>query len=128
MWSVLWCEEDYTPDFFPRLTALAQYLKLRYNICVHIISRKALIQFWGKHPDSETLLTRWYKVVEKMDFHSFVELRTVFPSVDRVNDLFIFNIAGNKYRLITSIHFNRSKVYIRHILTHKEYDRGDWKK
>jgi len=95
---------------------------------VHIISRKALIQFWEKYPDSETPLTRWYKVLEKTDFHSFIELRTVFPSVDRVNDLFIFNIAGNKYRLITSIHFNRSKVYIRHVLTHTEYDRGGWKK
>jgi mRNA interferase HigB len=95
---------------------------------VHIISRKALIQFWKKHPDSEPPLTRWYKIVEKTDFHSFSELRNVFPSTDRVNDLFVFNIAGNKYRLITSIHFNRSKVYIRHVLTHSEYDRGDWKK
>lgn len=95
---------------------------------MHIISRKALIQFWEKHPDSETPLARWHKIVDKNDFHSFAELRNVFPSVDRVNDLFIFNIAGNKYRLITSIHFNRGKVYIRRVLTHTEYDRGDWKK
>jgi mRNA interferase HigB len=95
---------------------------------VHIISRKALIMFWGKHPDSEASLARWFKVVDKTEFHSFAELRGVFPSVDKVDDLFIFNIAGNKYRLITSIHFNRGKVYIRHVLTHTEYDRGDWKK
>jgi len=41
--------------------------------------------------------------------------------------LLVFNIAGNKYRLIASIHFNRGKVYIRHVLTHQAYDRGEWK-
>ncbi len=95
---------------------------------MHIISRKALIQFWEKHPESETPLARWYKVVDKTDFHSFAELRRTFSSVDRVDNLFVFNIAGNKYRLITSIHFNRGKVYVRYVLTHPEYDRGDWKK
>jgi len=95
---------------------------------VHVISRKALIQFREKYQDSEIPLARWYKIVDKTDFHSFTELRMIFPSVDRVNDLFIFNIAGNKYRLITSIHFNRGKVYVRHVLTHTDYDRGDWKK
>lgn len=40
----------------------------------------------------------------------------------------IFDIGGNRYRLIAVIHYNRSKVYIRHVLTHAEYDRGDWKK
>jgi mRNA interferase HigB len=40
----------------------------------------------------------------------------------------VFNIGGNKYRLIAAIHFNRQKVYIRHVLTHPEYDRGRWKK
>jgi mRNA interferase HigB len=95
---------------------------------VHIISRRALIQFWEKHPDSKFPLARWYKIVDKTDFRSFIQLRQVFPSVDPVDDLFIFNIAGNKYRLVTSIHFNRGKVYIRYVLTHKEYDRGDWKK
>jgi mRNA interferase HigB len=95
---------------------------------VHIISRRALIQFWEKHPDSKIPLARWYKIVDITDFQSFIQLRKVFPSVDRVDDLFIFNIGGNKDRLITSIHFNRGKVYIRYVLTHKKYDRGDWKK
>jgi mRNA interferase HigB len=95
---------------------------------VHIISRKALIQFWDKHPDSQPSLVRWFKVLQKIDFHNFVELRTVFPSADIVDKWIVFNISGNKYRLIASIHFNRNKVYIRHVLTHAEYDRGDWKK
>jgi len=95
---------------------------------VHIISRKALIRFWIEHPDSKIPLSGWYKIVDKTDFHSFAKLRKALPSVARVDDLFIFDIAGNKYRLITSSHFNRSKVYIRHILSHTEYDREDWKK
>ncbi|MBK9925491.1 MAG: type II toxin-antitoxin system HigB family toxin [Anaerolineales bacterium] len=95
---------------------------------MHIISRKALIQFWEKYPDSKTSLSRWFKVVKTTEFHTFAELRDVFPSADKVQDWIVFNIGGNKYRLIVSVHFNRGKVYIRHVLTHAEYDRGDWKK
>jgi mRNA interferase HigB len=95
---------------------------------MHIISRKALQQFWEEHPDSKTALARWFKIVQKNDFTSFNELRTVFPSADKVGDLIVFNIGGNKYRLIASIHFNRGKLYIRYVLTHAEYDKGAWKK
>jgi len=94
---------------------------------VHIITRKALIQFWKKHPDSQAALLRWFKIVQKSEFQSFAELRVTFPSADKVDQWIVFNIGGNKYRLIASIHFNRGKVYVRHVLTHTEYDRGDWK-
>ena len=66
--------------------------------------------------------------MHKNDFGSFNELRGTFPTADKVGDLIVFNIGGNKYRLIVSIHFNRNKVYIRHVLTHPEYDKGTWKK
>lgn len=95
---------------------------------MHVISRKALRLFWGRYPDSKTALARWFKIMEHMEFESFSELRTVFPSADQVNRWIVFNIAGNKYRLIASIHFNRHKVYVRHILTHPEYGRGTWNK
>lgn len=95
---------------------------------MHVISRKALRLFWEKHADSKQPLTRWFKVMTATDFHSFAELRAAFPSADKVEDWVVFNIGGNKYRLITSIHFNRGKVYVRHILTHVEYDKGAWKK
>ena len=51
----------------------------------------------------------------------------VFASADKVEGLTVFDIGGNKFRLITSIHYNRRKVYIRAVLTHAEYDRGNWK-
>ncbi len=95
---------------------------------MHIISRKALRLFWERHPDSQTALVRWFKVMQQTDFHTFNELRATFPSADKVDDWIVFNIGGNKYRLIASIHFNRGKVYIRHVLTHQEYAREVWKR
>ena len=94
---------------------------------MHIISRKALRLFWEEVPDSASALQRWYRIVNETEYKSFVELRQTFPSADKVGDLIVFNIGGNKIRLITSIHFNRGKVYVRHVLTHEEYDRGTWK-
>lgn len=94
---------------------------------MHIISRKALRQFWDKYPDSESALARWFKIMQRSDFANINELRVTFPMADKVDDFIVFNIGGNKYRLIASIHFNRGKVYIRHVLTHSEYDRRNWK-
>ncbi|MDM8529678.1 type II toxin-antitoxin system HigB family toxin [Anaerolineales bacterium HSG25] len=94
---------------------------------MHIISRRALRDFWERYPDSQKPLSRWFKIVQNSNFSSFAELRNSFPSVDKVGNLIVFNIGGNKYRLITSIHFNRNKVYIRHVLTYKMYDKGVWK-
>lgn len=95
---------------------------------MHIISRKALREFWERQPDSEQSLRRWHKIITTRDFASFAELRRTFPSADLVGDLTVFNIGGNKFRLIAPIHFNRQKAYVRHELTHAEYDRGDWKR
>ncbi|WP_226952617.1 type II toxin-antitoxin system HigB family toxin [Mesopusillimonas faecipullorum] len=54
--------------------------------------------------------------------------RQQFGSVDRVGDLYVFDIGGNKYRLIAFLHAAHQLVYIKHVLTHSEYDKGDWKK
>lgn len=94
---------------------------------MHVISKKALREFWEIYTESQRPLERWYKLISKNSFRNVTELHAVFPSADIVDDLIVFNIGGNKYRLITSIHFNRAKVYIRNVLTHKEYDRGGWK-
>jgi len=66
--------------------------------------------------------------MSRQRFTSFNMLREIFPSADMVDNLVIFNIAGNKYRLIAAIHFNRQKLYIRDVLTHAEYDKERWKK
>ncbi len=95
---------------------------------MHVISRKALREFSQRHPDSKTALDTWFRLISTNYFESFHALRKIFPSADKVGNLIVFNIGGNKYRLIASIHFNRQKVYVRHILTHNEYNRGKWKK
>ena len=94
---------------------------------MHIISRKALRLFWEKYPDSKTALARWFKIVERSNYQSFNELRETFPSADKVGKWIVFNIGGNKYRLITVIHFQRGKIYVRYVLTHQEYEKGEWK-
>ncbi len=94
---------------------------------MHIITRKRLIDFARKHPDARLPLNHCYDIVSKTDFASFAELRITFPSADRVKNFTVFNIAGNKYLLIVAIHYNRKKVYIRHVLTHAEYNRNRWR-
>ena len=61
------------------------------------------------------------------NFKYFVELRNQFSSADQVNSLTVFNIGGNKVRLIAAIDYNRQKLYIRAVLTHTEYDLGKWR-
>ena len=94
---------------------------------MHIITRKRLLEFAEKHPDCSSALESWYRIVKRTNFNSFNNLRQTFPSADIVGNLTVFNIGGNKARLIAAIHYNTHRVYIRHILTHKEYDRGSWR-
>ena len=94
---------------------------------MHIITRKRLNEFAAQHPLATAGLAHWYQVLRKNDFENFVQLRRAFPQADQVGGLTVFNIGGNKARLIAAIHYNRRKVYIRTVLTHAEYDAGKWK-
>jgi mRNA interferase HigB len=87
-----------------------------------------LVQFWTVHRDAEGPLRAWYSIMEKQVFADFNSLRRTFGSADYVEPLTVFDIGGNKFRLIAAIHYNRGKVYLRHVLTHDEYDRGKWKR
>jgi mRNA interferase HigB len=94
---------------------------------MHIITRQRLLEFGEQHPETESALDHWYRVMKSTDFGSLVELRQAFPHADLVGKLIVFNIGGNKARLITAIHFNTKRVFIRHVLTHAEYNKGNWK-
>jgi mRNA interferase HigB len=94
---------------------------------MRIISRKALRQFWEVHPDAEQPLEDWYRISKHAEWSNLVETRLDFPHADPVGECTVFNIGGNKYRLITKIRYNKQRVYIIHVLTHKEYDREKWK-
>lgn len=94
---------------------------------MHVISLAHLRAFWNKHREAETPLRAWVKLIEHSRFEGFNELRRTFPAADEVDRYVVFDIGGNKYRLIAVIHFNRQKIYVRHVLTHTEYDSGRWK-
>lgn len=66
--------------------------------------------------------------MESAIFEDFSNLKKIFGSADYVSPFTVFNIGGNKYRLIVVIHYNRRKVYIRAVLTHEEYTRGGWRR
>jgi mRNA interferase HigB len=89
---------------------------------MRIISRKPLNDFAEIHPECKAGLNHWYREMKKGKFSSIEEIRTVFPHADKVMQFTVFNVGGNKARIIAAIHYNRKKVYIRHVLTHSEYD------
>lgn len=94
---------------------------------MHVIKLATLRQFWEQNPDSENALQLWYTRAKHASWQNFVEVRQVYPSADYVGRLTVFNISGNKYRLIVRIEYERQTIYIRHVLTHQEYDTGAWK-
>lgn len=94
---------------------------------MRIIKRATLRQFWEKHPDAQQALQLWYTRAKHASWKNISEVRMIYPAADKVSRLTVFNIGGNKYRLIVRIEYERYTIYIRHILTHKEYSKGFWK-
>jgi mRNA interferase HigB len=84
---------------------------------MHVITRKRLNAFAREHPDTKSSLAHWYALMRKSRFLNFVQLRETFPHADQVGKFTVFNIGGNKVRLIAAVHYNRSKIYIRHVLS-----------
>lgn len=88
-----------------------------------IISKRILKEFMDKNVQSQEVLLRWYEIAKAADWKNFVELKNDFRSADAVgNDLYVFNIGGNKFRLIARIIFRARTIFIRFIGTHQEYD------
>ncbi len=94
---------------------------------MHVISEKKLREFWEKWPRAKEPLRAWHRVAEHAAWESFADIRRVYPAADQVGRCTVFNIGGNKFRLVVIVHFNRGKVYIRHVMTHQEYTKGEWK-
>jgi len=94
---------------------------------LRIISKKRLREFWEKHPDSKEPLLFWHGVTRKAHWRSLADTRRDFPHADLYSCCTIFNIKGNDYRLIAKIFYGHQKVFIRQVLTHRDYDKGNWK-
>ncbi len=91
-----------------------------------VISKAVLVEFGGKHSESVAALNRWYEVSKQANWNSLSDIKKSFNSVDYVgNDRYVFNIKGNKYRLVAMIFFDIRTLFIRFIGTHAEYDKVD---
>jgi mRNA interferase HigB len=91
-----------------------------------IIKKSTLTLFGLEYPDVYQPLVDWYKIAKKANWNTFQDIKQSFNSVDYVgNDHFVFNIKGNKYRLIAMIFFDKRTVFIRFIGTHSDYDKVD---
>ena len=98
---------------------------LSYYDCVNVIAPKAIREFVQRYPEAEEVLRDWYNLLRKSQFQNWAELKATFASADFINTkygwLVIFDVGGNKYRVVVKIDLNSNIALIRHILTHDEY-------
>ncbi len=89
-----------------------------------LIGRRIIVEFGEDHPQSRNALSAWGKAIKRTFYKNFIELKQTFPSVDYVYHQYtIFDISGNKYRLITEIDYSASIVNVKYIWTHAEYSK-----
>jgi mRNA interferase HigB len=98
-----------------------------------IVSPKRIRDYARRFPTAEPSLRHWLQTTKRSEWRNAAELKTTFNDVDSVTvesgrTVYIFNIERNRHRLIAAIHFNTQRVYVLRILSHKEYDRDQWKR
>jgi mRNA interferase HigB len=99
---------------------------------MRIIKRATLAAYWQRNPQAESGLRHWHKLAKKARWTCLQDVRATFPHADAVavasgRSVVVFNVAGNKYRLMAAIHYNRQLAFALMVLTHAEYDKGKWK-
>lgn len=94
---------------------------------MRIIGKAAINEFCQRQKDAVEPLLPWHAIAKRAKWKHLADVRADFADADAVGGFTVFNIAGNKYRLIAVIQYRWSIVYIRQILTHAEYDKGKWK-
>jgi mRNA interferase HigB len=95
---------------------------------MRVISIKKLREFWTNHPQAETALRAWYTIVNASDWKHLPDLKQSFPSADLVGRRTVFDILGNRFRLIARVNYQTKLVFVLHVLTHVEYDQKKWMK
>ena len=94
---------------------------------MNVISLKRILGFSSSHRDADASLRAWYKTAKKANWRSLADLKQTYPSADLVGRHTVFNISGNKYRLIARIVYRSQTVFVVAVMTHQEYDLGKWK-
>jgi mRNA interferase HigB len=95
---------------------------------LNVISKRGLLEKAAKFADARSALQVWFDTAVDANWKSLQDISKTFPATDMVGDLAIFNIRGNRYRLIVRMVFQYKRIYIKEFLTHAEYDKGAWKK
>jgi mRNA interferase HigB len=95
---------------------------------LHVISRKPFREAIAKDFSLERPLSEWFKTAEQASWTSLVDVRKTYRSADYVDPYTVFNIKGNAYRLIVKIEYRWKLIFIKHVLTHEEYEKGEWRK
>ena len=91
---------------------------------MHVIARRTLKEFYGKHKDAQGSLEAWYYELKHAEWKSPADIKKHYRSASVLRDSrIVFNISGNKYRLVVKVNYPTQTVFIRFIGTHKEYDR-----
>ena len=93
---------------------------------MRVITWKRIQDYGDEHPESRAALTAWHKIVKETKFDGHADLKNSFQQVDYGNGFYVFNI-GRSCRLIAAVKFRAKLLYVRHVLTHAEYDKGKWK-
>lgn len=95
---------------------------------MHLVGSSRLDAFSTRHADARSALAAWTRTVRAARWGNFTEVRSTYNSADPVSPFTVFNVRGNRYRVITEIDYERQTVYIREVLTHAAYDQGAWKR
>lgn len=94
---------------------------------MNVISFKSIRDFSLLQPDAQASLTAWYRTAKRSDWQNLAEVKRVYPSADQVGRYTVFNVRGNKYRLIARIVYRSQTIFIVAVLTHEQYNLGKWK-
>lgn len=89
-------------------------------------------EFWQKHKEAKKPLQKWAKTVQDAEWHNFANTRQTFNRASWVRvcgkrEFVVFDVGGHKYRLVTTVNYQQQTVIVEFALTHKEYDKGNWK-
>jgi mRNA interferase HigB len=100
-----------------------KYLNFEILAPMRVISNKALSQSATVPGEADAPLQTWRKIVEIGTFSNYPELKGAFNATDKVGNFYVSEVGGNRSRVISSIHFNRQMLFVRHVFTRKEYDK-----
>jgi mRNA interferase HigB len=94
---------------------------------MHLIAISRLRTAASKYPDAGNQIEDWDMIVKSATWQSLVEVQQTYSSAEAVGNFTVFNVKGNRYRLIVSIDYQKQIVYFKYFLTHAEYDKDNWK-